>query len=123
MALTALEIFKNLLDNNLPNILNVIRNSIRGNEIILIQNQNFKKDGLYITAKKIMGHEVDIETIEFKTKLDGKHFIMDSLVAYNNKYDYTIPLNNFFNDELVSLESYRMGIMGSFAHGQPVFEY
>ena len=71
-----------LLDSNLPIILDAFRNAFSDSLIIQIINQNYKKDGLYIKAKKIMGYEVDIETIEFSTALNGKYFIENELIVY-----------------------------------------
>jgi hypothetical protein len=117
------ETFMKLLDNFLPEILSILRAALSDSLFILIDGQNHKKDGLYITAKKIMGYEVDIETIEFKTDLEGKNFIKDSLVVYNTKYNYAIPLDTFFKVEIVPSEAIKMGVFGNIVNGKSVFEY
>ncbi|WP_298349620.1 hypothetical protein [Runella sp.] len=112
-----------LLDSNLPIILDAFRNAFSDSLIIQIINQNYKKDGLYIKAKKIMGYEVDIETIEFSTALNGKYFIENELIVYNKTLDYTVPLNNFFKVEIIKSDSIKMGIIGNFINGVPTFDY
>jgi hypothetical protein len=112
-----------ILDSNLPEILDFLRINLSGILLLKILNQNFKKDGLYIKAKKIMGYEVDIETIEFKTHLDGKHFIQDELIFYKNNTNYSIPLNNFFTMEFIKIDAIKMGIISKYQDGVPEFEY
>jgi hypothetical protein len=112
-----------ILDSNLPEILDFLRIHLSGILLLKILNQNFKKDGLYIKAKKIMGYEVDIETIEFKTHLDGKHFIQDELIFYKNNSNYSIPLNNFFTMEFIKIDAIKMGIISKYQDGVPQFEY
>lgn len=115
--------FLKTLDEFLPRVLNILRNALKGNIFLLVEGQNYKRDGLYITAKKIMGFEVDIETVEFKTVLAGNHFIKDSLVVYNQEADYTIPLENFFSVRIVQSEAVQMGIYKGGAGGETDFEY
>ncbi len=116
-------IFLKTLDEFLPNILTVLRDALKGNDFLLVESQNYKKEGLYITAKKIMGYEVDIETVEFKTVLEGKHFIQGSLIAYNERAKYTVPLENFFSVKIVQSEAVQMGIFKGGAGGGNNFEY
>ncbi len=115
--------FLKSLDEFLPKVLSILRNALNGNTFLMVEGQNYKKDGLYITAKKIMGYEVDIETVEFKTLLEGKHFIQDSLVVYNEKAAYTIPLENFFRVRIVQSEAVQMGIYKGGASGESDYEY
>ena len=70
-----------------------------------------------------MGYEVDIETIEFETKLNGKSFVQNELIYYKNNSSYSIPLNNFFTLELVKIDSIKMGIIGNYINGNPSYEY
>lgn len=116
-------IFMNLLDKFLPELLKALRDSLEGNLFITVDSQNHLEDGLYITAKKIMGYEVDIETIEFKTILDGRNFIKNKLLVYNSKINYTVPLQNYFSVEIVPIDAIRMGVLGKVSNGQVEFEY
>lgn len=115
--------FLKTLDAFIPKILSVLRHALKKNQILLIESQNYQRDGLYIRAKKIMGYEVDIETIEFKTSLEGRSFIQDSLVVYRQGADYTIPLDNFFAVRLVQAESIQMGIFKGGSDTENNFEY
>lgn len=117
------EKFLKTLNEFIPNILKELRKSISENLFIMVSNQNHKRDGLYITAQKIMGYEVDIETITFKTLLGGKHFIEGELTVYNEKYGYTVPLTNFFDIRIVQSEAIEMGVLGKIVNGKPTFEY
>ncbi len=111
------------LDNSLEEILDFLRIQLSDILLLKVINQNYKNDGLYIKAKKIMGYEVDIETVEFKTDLEGKHFIQNELIFYKNNYDYAIPLKNFFIMEFIKIDAIKMGIIGKYKDGIPHFEY
>jgi hypothetical protein len=115
--------FLKKLDAFLPRVLNILRSALKGNDFLLVEKQNYRHDGLYITAKKIMGFEVDIETVEFKTSLEGRHFVQDSLIVYNEKAGYTVPLKNFFSVRIVQAEAVQMGIYKGGAGGAIDFEY
>jgi len=110
------------LDEILPNLLSNIRNVLKNIEFIYIEKQEYKSEkDLCITAKRVMGFEIDIETIEFSTKLAGNHFISKKLYAYKPDSEYTIPLEPFLNITFESVETIRMGIFDNIKNGG--FEY
>jgi hypothetical protein len=112
------------LDNLLPKLIYSIRESLKNIDIIYIEKQEFKSSNeLFITAKKIMGYEIDIETIEFLTKLPGSFFISKKLYAYKKGSNYTIPLEPFFDIKFETVQTIKMGIFENNFNGEYKYVY
>ena len=110
------------IDELLPTLLDTIRKTLRNINFIYIEKQEYKSDNeLYISAKKVMGFEIDIETIEFSTKLSGSFFTSNKLYAYNTDYDYTLPLSPLIEIKFENIETIKMGMFNNKING--VIEY
>jgi hypothetical protein len=89
-----------------------------------IEKQEYKSSNeLIITAKKMMGYEIDIETIEFSTKLPGNYFISKKLYAFKKDSTYTIPLEPFFDIKFENVEIIKMGIFDNNNNGEYKYVY
>jgi hypothetical protein len=112
------------LDKLLPKLISSLREAFKNIDIIYIEKQEYKTSHeLVITAKKIMGYEIDIETIEFSTKLPGNYFISKKLYAYKQGSNYTIPLEPFFDLKFETVETIRMGIFENNLNGEYKYVY
>lgn len=112
------------LDNFLPKLVSSIRGALKDTEFIYIEKQEYKSSNeLFITAKKMMGYEIDIETIEFKTDLPGNCFISKKLYAYKKHSNYTIPLEPFFDIKFENIQVIKMGIFDKNVHGEFKYVY
>ncbi len=112
------------LDTLIPKLISSIRNALKNIEFIYIEKQEYKSSNeLIITAKKMMGYEIDIETIEFSTKLPGNYFISKKLYAFKKDSTYTIPLEPFFDIKFENVEIIKMGIFDNNNNGEYKYVY
>jgi len=117
-------IYQKQLDFLLPKLLLNIRESLKNIEFIHVVSQKYKSENnLIIKAKRIMGYEIDIETIELNTTLPGKYFISDKLYAYKKDENYTVPLEPFFQVKFEEAEVIRMGIFDNVIDGEIKYVY
>lgn len=117
-------IYQKHLDTLLPTLLSNIRNAFKNIEFIYIEKQEYRTENdLYITAKRVMGFEIDIETIEFCSKLPGHFFISNKLYAFKNDSEYTIPLEPFFDIKFENTETIKMGVFDKSVDGRINYSY
>ena len=110
------------IDNLLPVLLSNMRQAFEGVDFIYVEKQEYKSEAeLVITAKRVMGYEVDIETIEISTSLPGHFFISNKLYSYKPGTQYTIKLEPFLELRVETVESIKMGIFDNIINGE--FEY
>jgi hypothetical protein len=112
------------LDKLIPVLMSNIRTALEKIEFIFIEKQEYKtENNLSITAKRVMGYETDIETIEFSTHLPGSSFISKKLYAYKSNSEYTIPLGPFFDIQFDTIETIKMGIFDNIKDGRIEYAY
>lgn len=119
----SISVFMKTLDQFLPKAIDIFRKSFKDIQFLLIQGQNFQEDGLYIKAKRIMGYESDLETIEFKTNLPGNQFITNQLIAYKDDNTPTLVLNHYFNLKTEQTEKILLGVLDSVIDGEFRYDY
>lgn len=102
--------FVKICDEVLPKLVDGLRDGLRDTMILQVISLGVNKEGSYVKAYKLAGHDRVYETKTIQTKEKLEQYPEDNLVAYNASKDKVVTLNNFFDSQQAPVSTINISI-------------